>query len=162
MDSIVEFLKRIFSPQITTVLIAILPISELRGAIPVAIGVFKMSVKEAYLLSVLGNLIPVFPILIFLEKVSEWLSKKFVWAKGFFNWLFTRTKTKSKIVERYKAIGLILFVAIPLPVTGAWTGTVAAFLFGIKKRFAFPAITCGVMIAGVIVTLATLGVIKIF
>ncbi len=162
MNSIIDFLKRFFSPQIVTVIIASLPIFELRGAIPVAIGAFKLSVKDAYVLSIIGNLIPVFPILIFLEKLSQYLMKQFVWADKFFNWLFTRTKTKSKIVQRYKAIGLILFVAIPLPITGAWTGSVAAFLFGIKRRYAFPAIACGVIIAGVVVTLVTLGVIKIF
>jgi uncharacterized membrane protein len=70
----------------------------------------------------------------------------------FFQWLFERTKAKGGIVERYEALGLMLFVAIPLPVTGAWTGTVAAFIFQIKRKYAFPSIIAGVCIAGVIVS----------
>ena len=66
------------------------------------------------------------------------------------------------MIERYEALGLVLFVAIPLPVTGAWTGTVAAFIFGVRFRYALPAVVGGILIAGVVVTLASLGVISVF
>jgi len=147
------------SPRIITLILASLPISELRGAIPYAIAVGHMSWKEAYLLSVIGNFIPVIPILLLLESISNWLRRYPLWNR-FFTWLFARTKRKGKLIERFEVFGLILFVAIPLPVTGAWTGCVAAFLFKIRFKIAAPAVLAGIMIAGVIVTLASLGVIS--
>ncbi len=158
----VEFLNRLLPSELVTIIVASLPISELRGSIPLAMGAFHFSIGKAYLLSVMGNLIPVIPLLIFLESLSKWLSRKFRWADRFFSWLFTRTKKRGKIVEKYGAIGLALFVAVPLPATGAWTGCVAAILFGIRRLWATLSIGIGVLIAGIIVTLATLGVIKIF
>jgi len=162
IQEIIKFLNRLFPPELVTVLVAALPVSELRGSIPLALGVFHFPVEKAFFLSIIGNLIPVLPLLLFLESVSKWLSMRFNWAEKFFSWLFARTKRRSKIVEKYGAIGLIFFVAIPLPVTGAWTGCVAAFLFGIRRRWAAFSIANGVLIAGVIVTLVSLGVIKIF
>ena len=78
-----------------------------------------------------------------------------LWSR-FFDWLFERTKKKAELVQRYEALGLILLVAIPLPATGAWTGCIAASLFKIKFKYAFPAILIGVLIAGIIVTFLTL------
>lgn len=162
IQEIIKFLTRLFPPELVTVLVAALPVSELRGSIPLALGVFHFSVEKAFFLSIIGNLIPIIPLLLFLESVSKWLSMRFNWAEKFFSWLFARTKRRSKLVEKYGAVGLIFFVAIPLPVTGAWTGCVAAFLFGIRRRWAAFSIANGVLIAGVIVTLVSLGVIKIF
>ena len=157
---IIEVLKNLFPPEIVTVIVGALPISELRGAIPLALGVFHFSILKAYILSIIGNLIPILPILLMLDSVSKWLSKKSKLFNKFFIWLFARTRKRSDIVEKYGAIGLIVFVAIPLPITGAWTGSVAAFLFGIRLRWATPCIIAGVFIAGVIVTIASLGAIK--
>jgi uncharacterized membrane protein len=126
---------------------AMLPIIELRGAIPYAICVSpEVWIPKAYLLAVIGNLVPVIPILFF----------------RFLTWLFARTRRRAEIVERYEAIGLTLFVAIPLPVTGAWTGALAAFIFGIRRRWAIPCIALGVMIAGVVVILACKAGLTIF
>jgi len=161
-QEIIKFLNRLFAPELVTVIVAALPISELRGSIPLALGVFHFSIGKAYFLSIIGNLIPVIPLLLFLESLSKWLSMRFNWAEKFFSWLFARTKKRSKLVEKYGAIGLIFFVAIPLPVTGAWTGCVAAFLFGIRRVWATLCIGNGVLIAGIIVTLASVGVIEIF
>ena len=80
----------------------------------------------------------------------------------FFCWLFARTRRKAGVVERYGAFGLVLFVAVPLPVTGAWTGVVAAYLFDVPARRAAPAILLGICIAGVVVTLAVQGVIRLW
>ena len=145
-----------------TLLIAMLPIAELRGAIPWAltnppIG-GGLTWQTAYVYSVIGNFIPVIPILLLLEPVSNWLRRFRVFDR-FFNWLFERTRRRGKMIEKYKAVGLILFVGIPLPVTGAWTGSVAAFLFGVRTRFAIPCIIAGILLAGVVVTLACMGVI---
>ncbi len=139
---------------------AALPISELRGAIPYALWTAGMTWQKAYIIAVVGNFIPVIPILLFLGVVSEWLTSRFKTFDRFFSWLFERTKRKSKLIERFEAIGLILFVAIPLPITGAWTGCVAAFLFKIPLKQAIPAISAGILISGIIVTLASLGAIS--
>jgi len=161
-QEMIQLLNRLFPPELVTVIVAALPISELRGSIPLALGVFHFSIVKAYLLSIIGNLIPVIPLLLFLETLSKWLSQRFNWAKKFFGWLFARTKKRSRLVEKYGAVGLLCFVAIPLPLTGAWTGCVAAFLFGIRRTWAIFSIANGVLLAGIIVTLASLGVIEIF
>lgn len=146
---------------LATVLIAMLPIAELRGAIPVALGVYDLSIPASYLLSVIGNLIPVVFLLLWLEPVSSFLMKRVKVFDKFFNWFFERTRRKfTKKYEKWGYFALVLFVAIPLPITGAWTGSIAAFLFGIPFKKALPLIICGVLIAGVVVTLASLGVLS--
>jgi uncharacterized membrane protein len=157
-------------PQIphwlATVIIAMLPVSELRGALTIAlaptdIGGYGMSVPEAYILAVIGNMIPVVPLLLFLGPVSNFLRRWKVWDM-FFTWLFTRTHHKhSARFEKYGTLALILFVAIPLPVTGAWTGCAAAFVFGIEFKHAFLAIFTGVLIAGMIVTLTGISIFEL-
>lgn len=154
VQNIVNFLSGL-PDEVVTVIIAALPISELRGAIPVAYCVMKMPLSKTLIFSYIGNMLPVIPLLVLLEPVSARLRRFHIWRK-FFDWLFERTKKKAEIVQRYEALGLILFVAIPLPVTGAWTGCIAASLFKIKFKYAFPAIFIGVIIAGVVVTLLTL------
>jgi uncharacterized membrane protein len=119
-----------------------------------------MTWQKAYIIAVIGNFLPVIPILLFLGVVSEWLTSRYKIFDRFFGWLFERTRRKSKLIERFEAIGLILFVAIPLPITGAWTGCVAAFLFKIPLKQAIPAISAGILISGIIVTLASLGAIS--
>ena len=135
--------------------IAASPISELRGAIPVAIASFHFPWQYALLLAVIGNLIPVPFLLLFLDTFSRILSKVGIF-KRMLHWLFERTRRRGKLVERYGRIGLVLFVAIPLPITGAWTGSLIAVLFGLKFKHAFLSIFIGILIAGVIVTCATL------
>lgn len=137
------------------------PISELRGAIPYAISQ-KVDWQLAFLWGVIGNMIPVIFILWFLDPVSKWLSKNFKIFDKFFTWLFhyTRTRHTAK-VEKYQELALIILVAIPLPMTGAWTGSLVAFLFGMPYKKALPLIFLGVLIAGVIVTLVSMGVLNI-
>ncbi len=137
-----------------TVILAALPISELRGAIPVALSMNE-PIFKTYCLSVVGNLIPIIPLLLLLQPVSAYLRRFRLW-RNFFEWLFERTRRRAQIVERYEALGLVLFVAIPLPITGAWTGCVAASLFRIRMRYAVLSISIGVLIAGIIVTAVTL------
>ncbi len=149
---IASFMDKHGIPEEMVVLcISALPIVELRGAIPIAIFTFDFPWAKSYIISVLGNLIPVVPILLLLESVAKFSRKYRVFDK-FFEWLFLRTEKKGKIVEEYETIGLMLFVSIPLPITGAWTGCVAAVLFALKKRYSLIAITLGVLIAGCIVT----------
>jgi len=149
-DSLVKFNK-----EVAVVVLAALPVSELRGSIPLGL-LLGFSPVKTYLLSFLGNAIPVIPLLFFLKPVSEKLRHIKIFAI-FFNWLFERTRKKAKLIERFEALGLILFVAIPLPITGAWTGCIAASLFKIRFRYAFFAILTGVVIAGFIVMGLCLG-----
>lgn len=136
---------------LATLFIAMLPVFELRGAIPVGSQVLGLPLAEAVALSVLGNMLPIVPILLLLGPVSAWLSRWPLFER-FFGWLFARTRSKSDLVRKYELVGLMLFVAVPLPVTGAWTGAAAAFLFGIRFWPALGAIFLGVLIAGAIVT----------
>jgi len=148
--------------ELQVFLIAMSPIFELRGSIPVALGVLHLTWWSAYLISVLGNIVPVVFILLGLESVSGYLSRHASFFNRFFTWLFERTRKKhARTFEDGKALALMLFVAIPLPFTGAWTGALCAFVFGIPFKKAFISIAGGVVIAGIIVTLTTLGIIKI-
>ena len=150
-----ELLSLGFSKELVVLIIAALPIFELRGALPVAINLFHFPWYYALPLAIIGNLLPVPVILLFLDTISRWLSKIGSFDR-FLHWLFERTRKRGRVVERYERIGLALFVAIPLPVTGAWTGSLVAVLFGLKFRYAFLSIFIGVCIAGIIVTCLSL------
>ena len=144
-----------FNKEIAVIVLAALPVSELRGAIPLALAM-GFSPWKAYALSFIGNMIPVMPVLFFMEPLSTRLRRIKIFEK-FFNWLFERTRKKASLVEKFEALGLILFVAVPLPVTGAWTGCIAASIFKIRFRYAFIAIMSGVAIAGIIVLSLCIG-----
>ena len=150
-----------FPPEMATFIISMLPISELRGAIPVAIGVYNLNPAEAYFIAVIGNMIPVVFILKYINPVSKYLMSRSKFFNKFFTYLFERTRKKHNgKFEKWGALALIAFVAIPLPVTGGWSGALAAFVFGIPFKKALPLIFLGVIIAGVIVTALSLGVFK--
>ena len=142
-----EFLKVFFT--------AAAPISELRGAIPLAILDFHISWPIAFVVAIAGNLLPVPFLLLFLDPVSRLLRKVKLFEK-IINWIFERSRRRGKIIERYENIGLTIFVAIPLPLTGAWTGAIVAFLLGMPFWRAFIAIVIGVLISGAIVTTLTM------
>ena len=148
-------------PQIVVLLISTLPFIELRGAIPVAIGLYHMSIYEAFAWAFLGNMLPVPFILLLFGKVEAWL-RHWQWWVRFFDRLFERTRGRARgSVERYEELGIVAFVAIPLPFTGAWTGALIAYLFGLDYRKSVLTIALGVCIAGIIVTAATLGAISL-
>lgn len=153
-----------FPPELATLLIAMLPIAELRAAIPVALIGFDLPIWSSYLWAVIGNLIPAVLLLWLLDPVSKWLMNHSKLFNNFFNWVFARTRKRftSNAAKFGTFITLVLFVAIPLPITGAWTGTAAAFIFGIPFKKSFFAILTGVLIAGIIVTLTTVGITKLF
>ena len=150
-----ELLSLTFSNVLVVLALAASPISELRGAIPVAITVFHFPWYYAFLLAVIGNLLPVPFILLFLDAFSKLLGKIGIFER-MLQWFFKHTRQRGKIIERYERIGLALFVAIPLPITGAWTGSVVAVLFGLRFKHALLSIFIGILIAGTIVTCATL------
>jgi len=149
------------NPVVIVFIISMLPIIELRGAIPVAILLFRIPWPQAVLIAIMGNMIPIPVLLLFLEWFFELISKVPL-GHRFTQWLFTRTRRKGKAIERYEAIGLVSFVGIPLPGTGAWTGSLAARIFGISFWKSMLYILLGVIIASAIVTpLTLLGVLAV-
>jgi len=149
------FLSLGFFKELAVLIISALPVVELRLALPVAIIGLEMPWYYALPLAIIGNLLPVPIILLFLNAISRGLSKIRFFDR-FFHWLFEHARRRGKIVEKYERIGLALFVAVPLPVTGAWTGSLVAVLFGLKFRHAFLSILIGICIAGAIVTCLSL------
>ncbi|MEN8614688.1 small multi-drug export protein [Dehalogenimonas sp. THU2] len=145
------FLDLGLPPALVVIIIAALPVVELRGAVPVAINVLDIPWYNAFLLAVIGNMLPV-PFILRLLNWAVCTLGKFSMFRRFFDWLFNRTRSRSGFIERYKKFGLTLFVAIPLPMTGAWTGSIAAVLMGIPFGDAMRHIFLGVLIAGIIVT----------
>lgn len=155
IHEIVKFLANL-PKELMIFIIATLPIAELRFSIPIGIYFLgKEALAKIFILSVLGNMLPVIFILLLLKPISERLRHFRLWSK-FFDWLFERTRKRADLVQKYEALGLVMFVAVPLPVTGAWTGCLAASLFKIRFRYAFLAILLGVIIAGIIVTTLSL------
>ena len=138
-------------PKIVTTLLAMLPFTELRGALPWGVFVGKMNLQSAFFYAVLGNYLISIPLLLFLEPVSKYLSRYRMF-DNFFKWLFMRTRKKSVQIEKYGFWGLVIFVGIPLPVTGAWTGSVAAFLFDLPRKKSFVAIFLGLLMSATIVS----------
>jgi uncharacterized membrane protein len=145
------------SPELVVVLIAALPIVELRGAVPVGIIVFCMPWWQAVLWAILGNIAPILLVLLLLERIVAWLGRIPLFRR-FFEWLFARARSKSGSIQRYQFWGLATFVGIPLPGTGAWTGSVAAEVLGLSYWKALSAIVVGVLMASAVVTfLSVLG-----
>jgi len=158
LEIILNWLKDL-PKEYVVMIVGALPISELRGAIPLALS-FGMPLSKAFWLAVLGNISFIVPALFLFEPISKNLRKFKLWSR-FFDWLFERTKKNSESIQKYEALGLAIFVAIPLPMTGAWSGVVAASLFKIRFRYAFIAIVAGVIGAGLIVlTLCALGIMS--
>ena len=144
-----------FPRELVVLIIAALPVFELRGAIPVAINMFHFPWYYALPLAIIGNLIVVPPILLFFNAVSRLLSRVAFFDR-LLRWLLERTRRRGRVVERYERIGLALFVAMPLPFTGAWTGSLIAVLFGLRFGYAFLSIFIGIFIAAIIVTCLSL------
>ena len=141
-------------------LISMVPIIELRGAIPVG-ALVGLPWWSNYLASVVGNFLPVPFILLFIRYILGWMKT----TKHFSRialWLEDKAQRGSEKVQRYASLGLFLFVAIPLPGTGAWTGALVAALMKMKMKYALPSILGGVLVAGVIMTLASYGVVGAF
>jgi len=151
-----EILKdRGLHPLLITALISMIPIFELRGSIPVGIAIFKQNIITVYIISILFNLVPVLPILYLLVPVRNFFLKRGMFEK-FFSFLSRRASANREMVEKYEELGLALFVAIPLPVTGAWTGALVAAVMGLNPFKSFFFIGLGVAGAGILVTLLTI------
>ena len=132
------------------------PVVELRGGIPYGV-IAGLDVHEAFLLAVIGNLVPIPLLVVFTRKVFEWLRTKSEWLDRLVHRLEAKADKNKVLVERYKFFGLMLLVAIPLPGTGAWTGALVAAMLDMRLKRAMPAIIVGGIVAGIIVTSVTYG-----
>ncbi len=141
--------ESVFVKCIMEFLMSMVPVAELRFALPWAVH-NDIEPVLAYVIAVIGNMTPVPFILFLVEQIFDRL-KKYKWWQGKIAWLEKRADSKGEMVRRYSLIGLCLLVAVPLPGTGAWTGSLVAALMKIKRRLAVPVIFAGVMIAGLIV-----------
>lgn len=150
------------SPQLATFFLAMLPITELRAALPLALGVFNLPLPAAMFWSIIGNIIPAILLLYYLGPISDFFRKKNKFVDTFFTWLFARSRRKlNNSYLLWGNLALMIFVAIPLPATGAWTGAIAAWLFGIEKKQAILFISLGVIIASILVSLIYFGILKL-
>src|SRR4030043_54460 len=146
-----ELINSGIAKELIVVIISALPVVELRGALPVAINIFHMPWYWAFCLAVIGNILPVPILLLFFESLARLVSKVKP-GKKLVDWVFRHTRRHEKLIQKYEWLGLMLFVAIPLPMTGAWTGAIIAFILGMRFTYAFLSILCGGFIAGAIVT----------
>ncbi len=154
MTSIIEFL----TIEIRVILVAAMPIIELRGAIPMGIAM-GLSPLHAFVISYFGSLIPV-PFIVFaFRPVVKWLRKTVL--KNFVDNISTRALNKGERIQKYGFLGLILLVAIPLPGTGVYTGTLAATLLDMRFKWILPAVMIGNLIAGMIVLYISQGVVAL-
>lgn len=140
------------------IVITFVPGVELRGAIPLAITVYKMSPLAAFLIITFVNIL-IIPVVFLLWDLALFLARKIKFIDTYLKKLDARSRS---VIEKYGFWGLTLFVAVPLPGTGAYTGAFIAEIFGMEKKKAFWAIALGVLIAGIVVTLLTTGALSVF
>ena len=150
------------SKELWTIVYSAIPVTELRATIPLAITVWHVKPLTAFILAVIGNSLPILVIILGLNKIVQLAERYSKFWTRVIEAVFRRTRRKtSQQFEKYGLLALCLFVAVPLPMTGVWTGAIAAWLFGVPARKAFWPIFAGVIIAGVIVTVLTVGVTAI-
>ena len=150
-----ELISAGLSTELIVVIMSALPVTELRGALPVAIRLFYLPWYRALYLAIIGNLIPVPLLLMFFNSLAKVINRTDTGTR-LLNWLFKRTGRGTAVVEKYKSVGLMVLVAIPVPGTGAWTGSVVAVLCGLKFGRAFLSVAVGVAVSGAIVTVLSL------
>lgn len=147
----------IFRQLVYIFFISMVPVIELRGAIPVGLG-FGLPFWPVFITAMLGNLAPVPILILFTRRVFEWLRKKSAFLERLVSRLENKAASKEALLKKYELLGLCILVAIPLPGTGAWTGSLVSAVFDIRLKNAFPVIVLGVLIAGIIVSVVSYGV----
>lgn len=158
VQSITSSMEGTVPKELIVFIISMIPILELRGSI-LAAGFLKMEFLSTYIIAVIGNMLPIPFILFFIDKIFNWM-KKVKFLKPMVEKLENKALSKSDQIRKYGGWGLFLFVAIPLPGTGAWTGALAATLLRMKRRQSLPVIFAGVAVAGLIMSLLAFGIIK--
>ena len=140
-----------------TVLVSMIPVVELRGGIPFGAAA-GLPVWAACIAAVIGNLIPVPFIIVYIRRIFQWMREKMPRLNRMVDALERKAHLKGQKVSKYKYLGLAIFVAIPLPGTGAWTGSLAAAFLDMPLRRAIPSIVAGVVVAGLAIIILTFGI----
>ena len=148
----------LFGKYIFIFIISLLPALELRGGL-IAASLLGLPMWQSILVCVLGNILIIPFVLFLMEKLIKLLSKIKL-CKKFFDWWQQKALKKKNIIDKYGYLGIMLFVAVPLPGSGAWTGCLLAVLLGLDKRKSFIAALLGVFIAAVIMTIFSYGILK--
>ena len=160
IEAIESFLTDTLGAHFGVMICSMIPIIELRGAIPLGAALGMHPVWN-YLLAVFGNLLPVPFILLFIRKILDWMEGIRCFEK-MVKWLRAKAEKGRGKVEKYAVVGLAIFVAVPLPGTGAWTGSLIAGATGMRFSRSFASVLCGVLAAGVIMTAVSYGVVAVF
>lgn len=144
-----------------TMLVSMVPIIELRGGIPFGVAA-GLPVWLAYIAAVIGNLIPVPFIVVYIRRIFHWIRRHMPRLNRLIDKLEKKAHLKGKTMQKYQYLGLAIFIAIPLPGTGAWTGALAAAFLDMRLKKAFPAAVLGVVIAGLAISILTYGIKSLF
>ena len=160
MEGLVEFFVELFggiNKELVIFIISLMPILELRGGL-LAATLLDVEFIRAAIISILGNVLPIPFVLLFLKYVLDILSKWKI-TKKFVNWLEKKVHDKREQIDKYGYLGLILFVGIPLPGTGAWTGALLAVMLGLNRKKSFVCILLGVLMAAIIMSILSYGIL---
>lgn len=160
MESLVEFFIDLFggiNKDIIIFIISLMPILELRGGL-LAASLLDVEFVRAAVICVVGNVLPIPIVLLFLRKVLD-LFEKWNITKKIVTWLEKKVDSKREQIDKYGYLGLILFVGIPLPGTGAWTGSLLAVMLGLNRKKSFVCILLGVIIAAIIMSILSYGIL---
>ena len=162
MELNLQWLTETMAGEFTlTMLVSMIPVVELRGGIPFGVAA-GLPVWAAFLAAVIGNLIPVPFIIVYIRRIFQWMRRRIPRLNHMVDALERKAHLKGQTVNKYKYLGLMLFVAVPLPGTGAWTGSLAAAFLDMPLRKAIPSVVLGVLIAGMAISILTYGVASLF
>lgn len=161
-DTILQIVNGI-PAELAVLLLSFAPIMELRAALPVALGVYDMPLIKAFPLVIVGNMLPALLIIYGWDSVVKAICNNWPWLNKLLEKWYQKTQRQwDKKIEKYGPWALILFVAIPLPGSGVWSGSLAAWIFGIDKKNALLGVFIGAVLSGVVVTVLTIGGISLF
>jgi len=167
MNSLIDWFINLFSgltalkygKELIVFIISLMPILELRGGL-IAASLLNVKPVVGYIVSMIGNILPVPIILLFINKVLEWMgNSKIKWMRNLSKWLDKKARKNKSKIERYGYLGLVLFVGIPLPGTGAWTGCLAASVLGMDRKKSFIAVMLGIIMASIIMMILSYGIL---
>ena len=162
MELNLQWLTETMAGEFTlTVLFSMIPVVELRGGIPFGVTL-GLPVWAAFIAAVIGNLIPIPFIIVYIRRVFQWMRERIPRLNRLVDALERKAHLKGRRVTKYKYLGLASFVAIPLPGTGAWTGSLAAAFLDMPLRKALPSVIAGVLTAGLAISILTYGVASLF
>ena len=164
-ESLVEFFLSLFSSittnelgkSITIFILSLLPIIELRGGL-IAATLLGVSFFKAFIICFIGNILPVPFILWFIRKILDWMRNVKLFKK-IVKWIDRKVENKKSQIEKYGFLGIVLLVGIPLPGTGAWTGSLIAAMLDMDKKKSFIAVLIGVLVAGIIMSIISYGIL---